>query len=694
MTQLKEITSNMSSSGRNKSRWEASARIERAKLSNREDDWNLNGKGSCTPPTRTRNGGNGRPNLTKRHWNEPSESKDSEWTSPSLESDESDESVIEPTKPPASRVIVEVESLKSTMEGNCRCKKCYKSVDVSLRTVCLATSIMITCKDVNCGFIYYSDPPAQVAIESPDNRERSTDYAINSLYVLGFLSCGDGCTEAARLLGMLGLPNDTTMESRSFTIIEDRISSKIQDVTKEILKENLTAEVKIAMERSPTNDNNDFELWKESLTNKQVRLSKARYPKVGCSFDMGWQQRSSGNRYNSASGHALLVGEFTRKPIAFTLMSKRCNFCFTWKKKNKDIMDDDMELYMPDHDCTKNHDGTSSAMEPNACLQMVVSLHDDFFVVVHRICADDDASTRSMLRWSNADYMKNNNTNEPPMEPMMRGPNKGKPKVRSDRGKLPANVPETFFVADPNHRRKVLTGELLTLVKSKVADKFTMTKMDATRLGKNFSYMIRQLPRLQEDQYEACGKAVLEHHFDNHEFCGPWCPRKRLAADAPEWLDKERYYRSKSKDALLYKKLEELVARFITLDRLKEVAHGMDTQVNESMNNTFSWLAPKNKLYCGFQSLRNRLSIGIGINALGMEVYFSRLFKMLGIIMTPNVEHFLQVKESKRTKKLNKVKLPATKKERLKVKYEQLREDTAMAVKCTMLKAVLVLVRM
>jgi hypothetical protein len=39
------------------------------------------------------------------------------------------------------------------------------------------------------------------------------------------------------------LPNDTTMESRSFGIIEGRLSKKIQAVAKSILEENLAAEV-------------------------------------------------------------------------------------------------------------------------------------------------------------------------------------------------------------------------------------------------------------------------------------------------------------------------------------------------------------------------------------------------------------------------------------------------------------------
>jgi hypothetical protein len=112
---------------------------------------------------------------------------------------------------------------------------------------------------------------------------------------------------------------------------------------------------------------------------------------------------------------------------------------------------------------------------------------------------------------------------------------------------------------------------------------------------------------------------------------------------------------------------------------LKEVAHGMDTQCNESFNNTASWLAPKNKVYCGSQSLHNRLSIALGINVLGFVGYFKRPFKLLGIAFTPDVQYYLQSKESTRKKRLDKLRLKDTKKNRLKKKYDQLKADEVIA---------------
>jgi hypothetical protein len=97
---------------------------------------------------------------------------------------------------------------------------------------------------------------------------------------------------------------------------------------------------------------------------------------------------------------------------------------------------------------------------------------------------------------------------------------------RLDKGKLPGNVPEPIFVADPNHRRKGLTGELIALDKSVVKVRCTMTRMDSTKIGKNFGYMARMLRHKDESEFLTVAKAVVEHHFDLHEFCGDWCRRK------------------------------------------------------------------------------------------------------------------------------------------------------------------------
>ena len=84
------------------------------------------------------------------------------------------------------------------------------------------------------------------------------------------------------------------------------------------------------------------------------------------------------------------------------------------------------ELPLPEHKCIKNHDGSSASMEAQACLNMVVKLHNKYKCYVSKICANNDASTHSMLKWSNDDYMWINNTTVYPTSVITQGPNKGK----------------------------------------------------------------------------------------------------------------------------------------------------------------------------------------------------------------------------------------------------------------------------
>lgn len=207
----------------------------------------------------------------------------------------------------------------------------------------------LSCTNEDCAYIYHSPPPAATMLHTEDNFERMTDFAVNVLYVLTFLSIGDGCTEAARLLGLLGLPNDTTMESRSFSIIEERIAPSMLQLMDEILLDNITEEVRLSKSLS----NNDFMLWKMFIEDKEsIVLDEESYPCITGSFDMAWQQKGSGHRYNSASGHGFLMGSLTRKPLLISVKSKLCNFCYFYKKKNPDKEE------VPAHACQKNHEGS------------------------------------------------------------------------------------------------------------------------------------------------------------------------------------------------------------------------------------------------------------------------------------------------------------------------------------------------
>jgi hypothetical protein len=143
---------------------------------------------------------------------------------------------------------------------------------------------MITCKNSKYGYIFHSQPAAPASDipyrTAEDNREHMTDTAVNVLYVLGIVAWGDGGKEAGRMLGLLGLPNDTTMEGGSFGIIEERICPVIWKLAKQVLHENLEDEVQRTIEANGgEQDNSDFKFWQQAQENKDKPLQGILFDK-------------------------------------------------------------------------------------------------------------------------------------------------------------------------------------------------------------------------------------------------------------------------------------------------------------------------------------------------------------------------------------------------------------------------------
>ena len=459
------------------------------------------------------------------------------------------------------------------------------------------------------------------------------------------------------------------MESRSFHTIEGRIGPFIWDLSEEIMLENIKEEVKASLIAC------DYDGWDASInaTAETPPLATDKYPRIMGSFDTAWQQKKSGHSYDSPSGHGLIFGAKTRKPLVCVVKSKLCNYCTYFKKSNPGVE------VVPNHDCMRNHTGSSGSMEAAGCLELLIKLFDQYHCVVEKLCCDDDSSVRADCRWSNADYLKNNNTDVLPQVPISKGPRKGQLQDRPDKGKLPAHIPESSYVSDPNHRGKLVTGEMITIDMSRKELKLTMSRVDSTRIGKNFKYMARTLRDVDPKEYCRMAGAVLKHHFDVHSDCGDWCRRKSMTA--AELAASDSFYRNMSKDEKLFKLLSKKMERFTTHDRLVDIAHGMDTNANESFNNTVSWFAPKNKVFCGSNSLNNRIGIAIGITSKGFISYFTRLLNKMGIAVTPNVLHFLRLKDRQRQARLDKLKSKVAKRHRNKKKFDKLVADTAIARK-------------
>ena len=149
---------------------------------------------------------------------------------------------------------------------------------------------------------------------------------------------------------------------------------------------------------------------------------------LAISFDMGWKKRSSGHKYDSISGHAFIIGAYTRRIIGSVVFSKSCAVCNQRKKMNShadergvtDITNSEIEkdvgMCVPcppttrtrrerdkiasnvidtsgqDHPCMRNYDGSSGGMEIEGLLLLMKKLRDktNGEIYLDYVITDDD----------------------------------------------------------------------------------------------------------------------------------------------------------------------------------------------------------------------------------------------------------------------------------------------------------------
>ena len=182
---------------------------------------------------------------------------------------------------------------------------------------------------------------------------------------------------------------------------------------------------------------------------------------------------------------------------------------------------------------------------------------------------------------------------------------------------------------------------------------------------------------IPEEEWEERASAVVRHHFDLHDCCGPFCHRKDESVE--ERSKTNKFYRDVVKDKALFDALNNIMAKYTSIERLREVSHSYDTNPNESMNNLVAWIAPKNKCFSGSGSLITRVSVAVCIQSKGFSAFFTTLLERLGITPSPGTEYWLQQHDKKREDKKAKAKLTTTKKRRRSRHYVNVKEKTAKA---------------
>lgn len=119
----------------------------------------------------------------------------------------------------------------------------------------------------------------------------------------------------------LDLPHSHTFKKKSFRCLQLAICSTVKPLSDEAMQIARDEEIIGSLGKQK------FDAYKNNLlTPKEVPLT--------VSYDMGWNKRSSGNKYDSISGHDFIMGGFTKKVLNHRCLSKCCSLCDNKRWKN------------------------------------------------------------------------------------------------------------------------------------------------------------------------------------------------------------------------------------------------------------------------------------------------------------------------------------------------------------------------
>ncbi|XP_061186837.1 uncharacterized protein LOC133194959 [Saccostrea echinata] len=374
----------------------------------------------------------------------------------------------------------------------------------------LGSLLRINCKMCNK---VTSVPSGKRHSRVDDHASRAFDE--NTKLALGMLHSGIGEKKVSMLLRVLNIPplSHTALKST-----EREAGKAVEDVARQSCDSVVTAE-------------------RESSSNNEELM---------VSFDGGWQKRGSGRSFSSLSGHAAMIGRETGRIVHFATHNGYCKICHSAEKTGKTPST---------HDCRKNWTGSSKAMEPDMCIEMLKDLGEKD-VQVGTIIMDNDTTTIARARTEVNSALKKQ--------------------------------------SDKNHTLKQFTNKLYDLKKCKNYKE--LNPKTISHLSKCFRYCVSQ------NQHDLDGmrknmEAISRHVFGDHSLCGSWCGYLSSPTTyKPVQLPYHRYLSNEE----LKVDLTSIIDFYISqADRLVDLG---STQPNESFNNTVASKTPKSTFYSGSES--------------------------------------------------------------------------------------------
>lgn len=543
--------------------------------------------------------------------------------------------------------LVNFDVLKEMIERRCHCASCRAGVMLREITIGIATTVVLTCN--MCGMETQCNEAGLQCIEADTvrrglkegTRRNSTqkafrDYLVHYSLVLLMQQLGCGLEGIRAILTHLDLC-PTVGNWEKWRELMDTIGETQQEIADECMKKNMKQEIDLA---------------KEAGIPTVVDPTGCMRQGVAASIDMGWQKRSSGNRYDSPSGVSLMIGAYSKKIIQRHVCSKVCRVCDeATRRANKKLKQTNDVVSKPLHRCPKNYEGSSKGMEAHAAVISVNRFYewsarriDCTPAFIHTTISDDDSTTWANLQQSfTLRLEKHNLERESQGLPRLTKkdwelwPKTKRGVPRQDNGKLSIQVlAPRINLADPNHRAKVLGKHLYPLTSLPIASGKQISKATAERFKVNFNRAIHQYRGQNSIELRKGLLATLEHEFGNHEHCSnQWCKYLK-AKNEDERRDLSARWWDKDKFGSLYDALSAIYTSFLSPEKIEQMNHSHDTQKNESMNKKIARLCPKSMTFSKSMVLSDRVAWAVMEDTLGGAEAVVTLFNRLGTTVVPS----------------------------------------------------------
>jgi hypothetical protein len=313
------------------------------------------------------------------------------------------------------------------------------------------------------------------------NRLNAGDFEINRRLQLGLQLCGSGRQDGSILAGSMLKLNVNPMQKR-WTEVQELLGKAIIVVGNEVLEENLDIECQL----SP--------------------IGVDGRPALDIASDTRWDKRGSTRRYDSSSGCAVAFGLRSNLPLGIEPMSTICIKCKKGHEHDTDV-------------CSKNYNGTAKGMEATGAAKIVSRLfaNEPRDCYVANLVTDDDSLVRKILTHSFKELLQAERMTD------AEWPRTATGRKKPDNGLLPLLHGIITFLADKGQRVRGYSRFLFLESAKSVAKGWGCTKVDAERMKRRLSWTLRLHCHGTYEEFKTAVLAVLEHHFDNHEFGGDWC---------------------------------------------------------------------------------------------------------------------------------------------------------------------------